>query len=268
MDATASRGSEGSRWSLPVEIPTATVAAMYQTALTIRLFEQRAIEQYRVGNIRGYLHPYTGEEGIAVGACAALRPTDYIVSTHRGHGHAIAKGHEPRLMMAELLGRETGYCRGRGGSMHVSSLALRNLAFGRGIHGAQFLIAALRFDGRNVLGVLQVEQRTRQQVIDLLAFKAHLILTELNPSAGCRPNHAINILLFKPVHNEWGVRGRYQLHVRKARSKPRDQCSLPQGVHVGVDLVHQDDEVPLSRILVVGIYLIKPLKKHADAGQQ
>jgi pyruvate dehydrogenase E1 component alpha subunit len=103
------------------------IAAMYETALTIRRFEQRAIEQYRAGRIRGYLHPYLGEEAIAVGAVAALEPTDYIVSTHRGHGHAIAKGHEPRFMMAELLGRETGYCRGRGGSMHVSSLTLRNL---------------------------------------------------------------------------------------------------------------------------------------------
>jgi pyruvate dehydrogenase E1 component alpha subunit len=128
-----------------VEIPTATVAAMYQTALTIRLFEARAIEQYRVGNIRGYLHPYTGEEAIAVGAVAALRPTDYIVSTHRGHGHAIAKGHEPRLMMAELLGRETGYCRGRGGSMHVSSLALRNLGANGVVAGGMPLAVGAAF---------------------------------------------------------------------------------------------------------------------------
>ena len=106
---------------------TMAIAAMYETALTIRRFEQRAIEQYRAGRIRGYLHPYLGEEAIAVGAVAALEATDYIVSTHRGHGHAIAKGHEPRFMMAELLGREAGYCRGRGGSMHVSSLTLRNL---------------------------------------------------------------------------------------------------------------------------------------------
>lgn len=101
--------------------------AMYETALTIRRFEQRAIEQYRLGNIRGYLHPYLGEEAIAVGSIAALEPDDYIVSTHRGHGHAIAKGHDPRRMMAELFGKETGYCRGRGGSMHVASRSVRNL---------------------------------------------------------------------------------------------------------------------------------------------
>jgi pyruvate dehydrogenase E1 component alpha subunit len=105
----------------------AMLARMYETALTIRLFEQRAIGQYRQGRIRGYLHLYTGEEAIAVGVMASLRPSDYIVSTHRGHGHAIAKGHEPRLMLAELMGRATGYCGGRGGSMHVASLALRNL---------------------------------------------------------------------------------------------------------------------------------------------
>jgi len=128
-----------------LEIPTASVATMYETALTIRLFEQRAIEQYRVGNIRGYLHPYLGEEGIAVGACAALRPTDYIVSTHRGHGHAIAKGHEPRLMMAELLGRATGYCRGRGGSMHVSSLSLRNLGANGVVAGGMPLAVGAAF---------------------------------------------------------------------------------------------------------------------------
>jgi pyruvate dehydrogenase E1 component alpha subunit len=104
-----------------------SLLAMYETAATIRRFEQRAIEQYRLGNIRGYLHPYLGEEGIAVGAIAALELTDYIVSTHRGHGHAIAKGHEPRRMMAELFGKETGYCHGRGGSMHVASRSVRNL---------------------------------------------------------------------------------------------------------------------------------------------
>jgi len=104
-----------------------TMLAMYETAATIRRFEQGAIEQYRLGNIRGYLHPYLGEEGIATGSIAALEPDDYIVSTHRGHGHAIAKGHDPRRMMAELFGKETGYCRGRGGSMHVASRSVRNL---------------------------------------------------------------------------------------------------------------------------------------------
>ena len=100
---------------------------MYETALTIRRFEEAAIEQYRLGNIYGYLHPYLGEEAIATGAIAAIKLDDYIVSTHRGHGHAIAKGHDVRLMMAELMGKATGYCKGRGGSMHVANMAQYNL---------------------------------------------------------------------------------------------------------------------------------------------
>jgi pyruvate dehydrogenase E1 component alpha subunit len=122
------------------EVGPALLEQMYETALTIRRFEQRAVEQYRLGNIRGYLHLYLGEEAIAVGAVAALAPDDYIVSTHRGHGHAIAKGHEPRRMMAELFGKETGYCRGRGGSMHVASQSIRNLG-ANGIVGGGLAIA-------------------------------------------------------------------------------------------------------------------------------
>ncbi len=103
------------------------IKGMFETALTIRRFEEAAIDQYRQGRIYGYLHPYLGEEGIATGVISALRPDDYIVSTHRGHGHAIAKGHDIKLMLAELMGKESGYCHGRGGSMHVANLAQNNL---------------------------------------------------------------------------------------------------------------------------------------------
>jgi acetoin:2,6-dichlorophenolindophenol oxidoreductase subunit alpha len=122
------------------EVGRELLGSLYETILTIRRFELRAIEQYRLGNIRGYFHPYLGEEGIATGAIAALEPDDYIVSTHRGHGHAIAKGHDPRRMMAELFGRDTGYCHGRGGSMHVASRAVRNLG-ANGIVGGGLGIA-------------------------------------------------------------------------------------------------------------------------------
>lgn len=121
-------------------LSTDLLEQMYELALTIRRFEQVAIEQYRQGNIRGYLHPYLGEEAIAVGVISALRVNDYIISTHRGHGHAIAKGHEPKLMLAELFGKSTGYCRGRGGSMHVANLELNNLG-ANGIVGAGIPIA-------------------------------------------------------------------------------------------------------------------------------
>src|SRR5438067_13113185 len=90
--------------------------------LTIRRFDSRVLEIYREGIMRGTSHPYIGEEAIAVGACAALRRDDYITSTHRGHGHCIAKGGDVRLMMAELLGKATGYCKGKGGSMHIADL--------------------------------------------------------------------------------------------------------------------------------------------------
>ena len=118
----------------------ALIKKLYEKAFTIRRFEQSATEQYRAGNIYGYLHPYTGEEAIAVGAISALKPDDYIVSTHRGHGHAIAKGHDLGLMMAELFGKSTGYCRGRGGSMHVANLKQYNLG-ANGIVGGGIPIA-------------------------------------------------------------------------------------------------------------------------------
>ncbi|MHC4521329.1 MAG: thiamine pyrophosphate-dependent enzyme, partial [Planctomycetota bacterium] len=90
---------------------------LYRTLYTIRVFETRCIQLYRQGLIKGYFHPYLGEEAIATGVCAALREDDFIISTHRGHGHCIAKGADLKRMVAEVLGRETGYCHGRGGSM-------------------------------------------------------------------------------------------------------------------------------------------------------
>lgn len=113
---------------------------MYEMAYTIRRFEEAAIEQYRLGHIYGYLHPYIGEEAIAVGSILALNPDDYIVSTHRGHGHALAKGHDLKKMFAELLGKASGYCAGRGGSMHVANLEQYNLG-ANGIVGGGIPIA-------------------------------------------------------------------------------------------------------------------------------
>lgn len=111
------------------------LAQLYKTLFTIRLFETSCIRLYRQGLIRGYLHPYLGEEAIATGVCAALREEDYIVSTHRGHGHCIARGGELKRMVAEIVGRETGYCRGRGGSMHIADIAMGNLG-ANGVVGA------------------------------------------------------------------------------------------------------------------------------------
>src|SRR6202165_4220900 len=90
--------------------------------LTIRRFDERALALYRAGEMRGTTHPYIGMEAVGVGVTLALQPNDYVTSTHRGHGHTIAKGGDPRKMIAELLGRATGYSGGKGGSMHIADL--------------------------------------------------------------------------------------------------------------------------------------------------
>jgi TPP-dependent pyruvate/acetoin dehydrogenase alpha subunit len=100
------------------------LADMYRRMWLIRYFEEGARSLFQENMIRGTTHMYTGEEAIAVGACSALNKDDYITSTHRGHGHCLAKGGAPQLMMAELLGRATGYCNGKGGSMHIADLDL------------------------------------------------------------------------------------------------------------------------------------------------
>jgi len=113
---------------------------LYKTLYTIRVFELEGIKLYRQGFIRGYFHPYLGEEAIAVGVCGALQENDYILSTHRGHGHCIAKGASVDQMVAELLGKETGYCRGLGGSMHIADLSKGNLG-ANGVVGANIPMA-------------------------------------------------------------------------------------------------------------------------------
>ena len=108
---------------------------LYRTMLTIRRFEERVVDLVNANEIAGVTHEYVGQEAVAAGVCAALRADDVITSTHRGHGHVIAKGADVRRMMAELLGRVDGLNRGRGGSMHVADLGL-------GIYGANGIVAA------------------------------------------------------------------------------------------------------------------------------
>ncbi len=113
------------------------LARVYETLCTIREFELRCIRLYRQGLIYGYLHPYLGEEAIATGVCASLKKDDYITSTHRGHGHCIARGADLNRMVAEIMGRADGYCHGRGGSMHIADYATGNLG-ANGIVGGGF----------------------------------------------------------------------------------------------------------------------------------
>ena len=107
---------------------------LLRSMILIREFDLLAIELRKSGRIHGVVHPYVGEEAVAVGVCAALRRTDRITSTHRGHGHCIAKGADINRMMAELFGRVDGYCKGKGGSMHIADFAI-------GMLGANGIVA-------------------------------------------------------------------------------------------------------------------------------
>jgi pyruvate dehydrogenase E1 component alpha subunit len=129
---------------------------MYRTMLRIRRFEEKLIELKARASIPGLLHLYIGEEATATGVCAALLPNDFITSTHRGHGHCIAKGGEISRMMAELFGRITGYCKGKGGSMHIANLEL-------GILGANGIVGA----GMPIAGGagLSIKMRGTDQVV-------------------------------------------------------------------------------------------------------
>jgi acetoin:2,6-dichlorophenolindophenol oxidoreductase subunit alpha len=108
-------------------IKVETWIRMYRRMVSIRLFEEQVNELYTRALMPGLAHLYIGEEAVAVGICETLRADDYITSTHRGHGHCLAKGASPDRMFAELLGKEAGYCKGKGGSMHIADPATGNL---------------------------------------------------------------------------------------------------------------------------------------------
>ena len=119
--------TELSRSIAGAEIGRDRLLRMYRRMVAIRQFEEHANDLYQRALMPGLTHLYQGEEAVAVGVCEALRPDDYITSTHRGHGHCLAKGAAPDRMFAELLGKEVGYCRGKGGSMHIADPATGNL---------------------------------------------------------------------------------------------------------------------------------------------
>jgi pyruvate dehydrogenase E1 component alpha subunit len=112
---------------------TGLALSLYERMIRIRAFEQKVQQLFKLGKLPGFVHLYIGEEAVAVGACSVLRDGDRITSTHRGHGHLIAKGADVERMMAELFGRRSGYCKGKGGSMHIFD-------FGLGILGANGIV--------------------------------------------------------------------------------------------------------------------------------
>jgi TPP-dependent pyruvate/acetoin dehydrogenase alpha subunit len=118
-----------------VGISAGELRDLYETMARIRAFEERVAKHFRDGDIHGFVHVSIGQEAVAAGACAALEHDDLITTTHRGHGHCIAKGADPERMFAELFGRATGLCGGKGGSMHIADPGL-------GILGANGIVGA------------------------------------------------------------------------------------------------------------------------------
>jgi pyruvate dehydrogenase E1 component alpha subunit len=123
-----------------VELTSETLLGMYERMVLIRVFEETTMRQFADGQIPGFVHLYAGEEAVAVGVCTHLGDTDFITSTHRGHGHCIAKGVDIAGMAAELMGRRTGICKGKGGSMHVADVE-RGMLGANGIVGGGFPLA-------------------------------------------------------------------------------------------------------------------------------
>ena len=119
---------------------------MQRRMLLIRGFEERVAALYRDGLVPGFVHLSIGQEAAAVGACWPLHPADVITSTHRGHGHCLAKGASPDRMFAELLGKEAGYCRGKGGSMHIADPATGNLGANAIVGGSVGIATGAAFE--------------------------------------------------------------------------------------------------------------------------
>src|SRR3979409_833371 len=120
----------------------------YRQMVRIRMFEEQVNELYTRALMPGLAHLYSGEEAVAVGVCEALRRDDYITSTHRGHGHCLAKGAAPHLMFAELLGKEAGYCKGKGGSMHIADPKTGNLGANAIVGGSAGIAAGAAFSSK------------------------------------------------------------------------------------------------------------------------
>lgn len=122
------------------EVSKEQAKKFYETMCTIRCFEESVKKDFLNGEIPGFVHLYIGEESIATGVCAALRDTDFIESTHRGHGHCIAKGADLNRMMAEIFGKKDGLCKGKGGSMHIADFSVGMLG-ANGVVGGGYNLA-------------------------------------------------------------------------------------------------------------------------------
>jgi acetoin:2,6-dichlorophenolindophenol oxidoreductase subunit alpha len=140
---------------MTIALPADRLLAIYRSMLLIRQFEEQVRRLAAAGAVPGLVHLCAGQEATAVGVCAALAPDDVIASSHRGHGHCLAKGADPARLMAEILGRQAGYCRGRSGSLHVSDAANFNLGT-NGIVGGGVPLATGAALSAKVRGTKQV----------------------------------------------------------------------------------------------------------------
>ena len=138
-------------------IPTEVLLDLHRRMVRIRLFEEESGKLMECGRMPGFLHLYVGQEEVSAGVMTALRDDDVITSTHRGHGHAVAKGADLRYMYAELFGKQTGYCKGRGGSMHINDLSIGMLGangiVGGGIPHAVGAALAAKYKGKDSVAV-------------------------------------------------------------------------------------------------------------------
>ena len=205
---------------------------LYTQMLTIRRFEERVVQEFRRGQIQGFVHSYIGEEAIATGVCFHLKPEDRIVSHHRGHGHCIAKGADMNRMMAEIYGKKTGYCKGKGGSMHIADFNIGMLG-ADGIVGAGLPIA---------VGAAMAAQLEKKQTIAAVFFG----------DGACNEgefHEALNMasiwklpLLFVCENNLYGV-NTHQEYAMGAKEITR----MPTAYHIPNKLVDGNDVTAVHR---------------------
>lgn len=138
------------------DLSKGTLLGLYERMLLIRRFEERVADLYAKGKLPGFVHLYIGEEAVAVGVCSVLRDEDFITSTHRGHGHTIAKGGDVSRMMAELYGRSTGYCKGKGGSMHITDMSVGMLGANGIVAGGIPIAVGAAYGAAKIRGTDQV----------------------------------------------------------------------------------------------------------------
>lgn len=199
---------------------------LYTTMLTIRRFEERLAFEYYQGNVVGFVHSYIGQEAIATGVCGHLSNADRIVSHHRGHGHCIAKGADIKKMMAEVYGKKTGYCKGKGGSMHIADFSIGMLG-ADGIVGAGLPIAA----GAAMAAQLEGQGNVAAVFFGDGACQEGEFHEVLNLSAIWRLP-----LLFVCENNHYGVNtpSSYSL-------APNEIIRLPEAYHIPNKAIHGND---------------------------